>query len=95
MVNNQRVYKKALKLYGLTSQIDITIEECSELIQALVKFKRYGTDKTVTKILDELVDATIMIEQMIASFHLRDKFYERKKYKIERLIKRLEKEETK
>ena len=38
---NLTVLQKAVNSYGAASQIDIAIEECSELIQSLCKMKRY------------------------------------------------------
>lgn len=38
---NLTVLQKAVNSYGAAAQIDIAIEECSELIQALCKIKRY------------------------------------------------------
>lgn len=36
----EEVYQRAIKMYGIYGQCDVCIEECSELIQAISKFKR-------------------------------------------------------
>ena len=56
------IYKEAIDLWGKDIQIIITIEELSELIKELCKFKRYGNrvnfscDNLLEEIADESVD---------------------------------------
>ena len=56
--------------YGMQSQQEMLIEECSELIQAMQKMKRADIadpeecNKCMQNLLEELADVTIMIEQM-------------------------------
>lgn len=50
--------------YGLSSQMDQTVEECAELIQALNKYKRNTCISTKENILEEIADVEIMLEQM-------------------------------
>lgn len=101
MVDNENLYKEALELKGELSQIDITIEESAELIQALIKYKRIkeGYDKLIAidNITEEMVDTLVMIQQMIVTFDVEKRFNEIYKNKIERLRMRLQslKEEKK
>lgn len=39
------IYKKALSKYGIELQMLVCIEECSELIKALTKYRRIGIDQ--------------------------------------------------
>lgn len=39
-MNRTNILKDAITTYGEDKQIDMMIEECSELIQALCKYKR-------------------------------------------------------
>ena len=62
------IYSLALERYGPSTQIDVMIEECAELIKALCKWKRQmpGTErhKALQNIQEEMADVTIMLEQM-------------------------------
>lgn len=60
----EKMYKKALALWGIEAQINMMIEECAELIQALQKYKRNTSLKTIDNIYEELADVEIMSEQM-------------------------------
>lgn len=50
--------------YGFTSQADIAIEECGELIQAVCKFRRGYSEERYTNLLEEIADVYIMARQM-------------------------------
>ena len=47
--------------YGLNSQLDILQEECAELVQAVSKYRRGGSNLLV---LEELADVEIMVEKI-------------------------------
>lgn len=47
--------------YGLNSQLDILQEECAELVQAVSKYRRGGSNLLV---LEELADVEIMVAQI-------------------------------
>jgi NTP pyrophosphatase (non-canonical NTP hydrolase) len=55
------VYRKAIDTWGETAQLDQTIEELAELIQAINKYKR---TKNIEPMLEEIADVEIMISQM-------------------------------
>ena len=63
-IKAKEVYKKALCWFGTKSQVDMAIEEMSELIQALSKSKR-GLNHNVA---EEIADVMIMLNQMIILF---------------------------
>lgn len=56
--------------HGLEAQLEQTIEECSELILAIQKYKRHGKKDDgfntyyLAKIGEEVVDVDIMVQQL-------------------------------
>ena len=58
--------KKAIETWGAAAQIDMCIEECAELIDALCKYKRGRCSDD--HVAEEIVDVTIMVTQMAALF---------------------------
>ena len=96
-MNNDEKIIKIADHYG-ESQIDILQEECAELIQAVSKFRR-GGNNPIPKILEEMADVTIMIEQVLYLLNKRTNMYELSAYnayfeifdkKLDRQIKRIE-----
>lgn len=74
--------------YGLENQALQTVEECSELIVAIMNKRR---DKgTVDDIVDEIADVEIMCEQMRYAFDCSGQVDERIKQKLERQHYRIE-----
>lgn len=67
------IERKAIETYGEAAQIDMAIEECSELIKALLKRRRYQSAKLVQDcvcraldhdIQNEVADVQIMLDQL-------------------------------
>ena len=79
--------KLAVEKFGKQHQIDMAIEECAELINALCKLRRerVGTIDVVT----EIADVQIMCVQLAYMFGEKTVEDERKR-KIERLKKRID-----
>lgn len=80
--------EKAIEVYGKDMQLNVAIEEFSELIKEICKHKR-GEDNR-ENIIEEMADCYIMMEQMEIMFdisysQMSDKVYE----KQARLEKRL------
>jgi len=61
------IFTDAIDLWGEEAQLDVAIEECSELIKAICKRKR-GDAFAELGILEEAADVTIMIEQLKVMF---------------------------
>ncbi len=81
------LYGNAISLWGKSFQRQMVIEECSELIKALCKIERGGDRLDV---LDEMVDVSIMIEQLKIIFQLPDiLFAQKKEMKLDRLSDRV------
>lgn len=87
------VLKEALDTYGIDNQLDIAIEEMSELTKAIIKHRRYASRETYENLCEETADVAIMIEQIFLS----TKGADIAKYgtaKIARLKQRLTAEKT-
>lgn len=68
MKNDISVLRQAIETYGAESQLNVAIEEFSELIKEICKHKRY-MDNTKA-IIEEMADCYIMLEQMKMIFGL-------------------------
>lgn len=94
--------KKAAKIaeyYGFRLQREMLIEECSELIQAVQKYKRiegkacFPENTTAARhYVEELADVAIMIEQMLVLLRPehREIFDDMIKFKLDRQLERIE-----
>ena len=86
--------EKAIETYGKDMQLNVAIEEFSELIKEICKHKR-GEDN-LDNILEEMADCYIMLEQLGVIFGIWFEDLEYKKVeKLERLEKRLAEKESK
>lgn len=91
--SRDRVFRRCICDYGSSSQIDVAIEEMSELIKALLKWKRADFDGLATAraaIIDELADVRIMVRQMEILFLCEDEVERRIDFKVQRQWERLE-----
>ena len=91
MNENNPILLKAIEHYGVNPQIDIVIEEMSELTKALLKHRRYGTADTYNAIREELADVEICLEYIKLIYSIDDKSLEFiKNFKLDRLRKHME-----
>lgn len=91
---NNPILLKAIEHYGVNPQIDIVIEEMSELTKALLKHRRYGTEDTYKAIREELADVEICLEYIKLIYSIDDKSLEFiKNFKLDRLRKHFESKE--
>ena len=85
---NKEIYKKAIDTYGKDKQLDVVIEEMSELTKEICKFKR-GQDNH-QQIVEEIADVEIMLQQLKMICDVKCSELEGVKYqKTERLAERL------
>lgn len=104
-LSNQNIKHSIHKIadnYTIDSQIDIAIEEMSELTKELIKYKRtYRQDNIPSKydfstIIEEYADVKIMLEQLKYLFSLSDEDIEQViKEKLRRQFNRISEVETK
>lgn len=82
--------------YGLEPQIDMAIEEMSELAKALLKFRRKKNSSEASDekeirdaVIDEIADVSIMVAQLQIIFDCVGETEERIAYKIDRQMNRI------
>lgn len=78
------VYTKALEKWGKPLQIIMGIEEMSELTKELTKYLR-GNNERRNKLIEEIADVSIMLEQLILIFDCQNEFEIKKSEKFLRL----------
>lgn len=61
---DDEILRKAVKKWGINSQIKVCIEELAELTQVLCKLDRKINGSTVTQLIDEIADVEIMLQQI-------------------------------
>jgi NTP pyrophosphatase (non-canonical NTP hydrolase) len=85
-MTRKQMYVKALAVWGRTSQMDLLVEECAELIQAMQKLNHRHGD--VLNVIEELADVEIMCEQMRLVFNPAsiDKIKTQKLARLEKLL---------
>jgi hypothetical protein len=80
--------EKAIEVYGKDMQLNVAIEEFSELIKEICKHKR-GEDN-LDNIMEEMADCYIMLQQMEIIFNIiPNKLISTTLKKLDRLAKRL------
>lgn len=85
---------QAIAEYGDKAQVDMAIEEMSELTKALCKERRYAMDKgkhaeAMDNVVEEIADVAIMLAQLIIIFDKHGDAQNEIDRKTERLAKRL------
>jgi len=78
--------QEIVNTFGVNNQLEKTVEECAELIKALIKYK-HGAGKYID-VIDELADVKILMKQMILLFG-KEEVDKRVAYKVMRLKKRI------
>ena len=84
--NEKSLYDKAIKKWGVDSQVHMAYEEMGELLSALNKLLRKRV--TVDDVITEIADVQIMTEQLALIFG-QDKVSTEKDRKLKRLEERL------
>lgn len=83
--------ERAIETYGEDMQLNVAIEEFSELIKEICKSNR-GNDN-IDKIIEEMADCYIMLEQLKIIFEIKNSsIYAMMEQKLERLRNRLDEE---
>ena len=67
------LYERNIKYHGIEQVTTIAMEECSELIQAISKCKRYGCiNKYRENLIEEMTDVLIMIDELKMIYQISD-----------------------
>lgn len=69
-IDKLEIYNRALEKYGFSAQRLMLVEECGELLNAILKFS-WGR-ATKEDVITELADVHIMVEQMAFFFGWED-----------------------
>ena len=82
--------KAMVSHYGANDRVRLLMEECGELVQAGNKILRYpDKNESRANLLEEMVDVSIMIEQICVLFNYSDLEWDNmKRYKVNRCKKR-------
>jgi hypothetical protein len=88
MTEPQELYHLALNQWGVSSQLDMVVEECAELIKAIQKSRRHKEDWL--PIIEEAVDVGLMIEQLKVIYPIQSIWEEYRVTKLKRLKTLLE-----
>ena len=93
-MNSVEIYIEAIETFGPHNQICCCLEELSELQVELAKVLNGKRDidkpEDLKLLVDELADATIMIEQMLILFNCGFDVMERKNYKLDLLKQKIQ-----
>lgn len=81
----QKLFKDAVDKWGKDAQLNMVIEECAELIQAITKLKRHENEKTIQNVIEEAADVGIMLAQITIIFECGQDIYREKVEKMKRL----------
>ena len=84
---SDEIYRAALETFGKSSQMQVAIEEMSELTKELCKNGR-GQENT-TRIAEEIADVEIMLRQMVMLFDCAGQVETFRRYKLGRLAERI------
>ena len=87
----QKVWEQALTRWGRNPQINMVIEECSELIKAIMKYKREKTQETLESIIEEAADVQIMLFQLAYILGIEKEINAKFHEKVEKLKIRVKK----
>ena len=67
------LYERNIKYHGIEQETTIAMEECSEFIQAISKWKRYGCiNKYRENLIEEMTDVLIMIDELKMIYQISD-----------------------
>lgn len=85
---DNEILQAAIESFGVQSQLDMAIEECAELIDALMKHRRGRND--IQAVVTEIADVQIMMAQLEIIFAGNSKIVEMERMrKMDRLRNRL------
>ena len=96
IIKKPRVLADAIATYGTVAQVDMAIEEMSELTKALCKERRTQLQlgkhaEAQANVIEEIADVAIMLKQLLIMFDKDGEIQKEVDYKIDRLEQRLQK----
>jgi dimeric dUTPase (all-alpha-NTP-PPase superfamily) len=89
-MSEREVFRRAIEQYGKPAQMMMVAEECGELLKECSKYLRKGNHYDKTKLMEEVVDVQIMLDQIKVMCDYDDFQLDiLRKEKVGRLMKRL------
>ena len=87
----KQLLERVITANGMNKQLDIAIEELSELMKAICKVKRYSytQEDYLVNLAEEMADVEIILAELKLMFDNEDNVKEWRTYKLDRLEKRL------
>lgn len=82
------LYKSVISKWGIIAQLWMCVEECSELLNAIAKYKRGRGNESA--VIEELADVSVMVDQLSLYFG-KAEFNRIKEAKLQRLYERVNK----
>jgi len=93
-VNEEELYKRALRIWGKEPQMLQVIEEMSELIKEILKNVNRKKDNTA-EIIEETADVEIMLGQLKCCYDIKKQVADYKREKLKTIDARLDEWEKK
>lgn len=95
-IKKPHLLKAAIATYGYPAQVDMAIEEMSELTKALCKERRAMLNpaertQALDNVIEEIADVAIMLEQLLLMFDHDGEVQKAADFKLERLEQRMRK----
>jgi NTP pyrophosphatase (non-canonical NTP hydrolase) len=87
-MKENELYQQAMEEWGASSQLDMVVEECAELIKAIQKVRRNSGDWL--PVVEEAVDVGLMLEQLKVIYPVKKIWDDLRLNKLERLERLLE-----
>mgnify|MGYP003308051800 CR=1 FL=1 len=87
--------RKILTAYGERHQMHMIVEECAELIKTISKINREGRGaEEIKNYIEELADVAVLMKRLFLALSPSEQaeYYKVQHYKIERQLKRIERE---
>jgi len=88
-INEEELYKRALRIWGKEPQMLQVIEEMSELIKEILKNINRKKDN-IDEIIEETADVEIMLGQLKCCYKINDEIRKYKAEKLKLIAKRLD-----
>lgn len=87
----KQLLERVITANGMNKQLDIAIEELSELMKAICKVRRHSYTQRdyLVNLAEEMADVEIVLAELKLMFDNEDNVKEWKDYKLDRLEKRL------
>lgn len=88
-INEEELYKRAIKVWGKEPQMLQVIEEMSELIKEILKNVNRKKDN-LPEIIEETADVEIMLGQLKCCYDIKQQVADYKREKFKTIAKRLD-----